>query len=83
MTARDLQRQFTAETGWMPQNSQGEPDIDYVEWLEKKVLKKVPSKDEIRKVLYTTCKKEHTEDGLKTTWTFNDQAEAILKLLQP
>lgn len=33
-----LRGQFKAETGISWINSQGEPDIDYVEWLEKRIL---------------------------------------------
>jgi hypothetical protein len=39
MTAEDLRHQFHNEEGISWENSQGEPDIDYVIWLERKVLK--------------------------------------------
>jgi hypothetical protein len=38
MKAEELQKQFKKETGDSWLNSQGEPDIDYVTWLENKVL---------------------------------------------
>ena len=34
----ELRNQFTKETGEERINSQGEPDIDYVDWLENKIL---------------------------------------------
>jgi hypothetical protein len=33
-----LKQQFLEETGMNWLNSQGEPDIDYVAWLEKKSM---------------------------------------------
>jgi len=43
MTREELQRDFEREQmiGWM--NSQGEPDIDYVMWLEEKILSLPPA----------------------------------------
>lgn len=38
MTTLDLNIQFRKETGMSCINSQGEPDIDYVKWLEKKMI---------------------------------------------
>ena len=38
MTRKELQLQFYKEKGIECVNSQGEPDIDYVKWLEDKVL---------------------------------------------
>ena len=39
MIPEDLRNEFKALSGdnWI--NSQGEPDIDYVSWLEKKLIK--------------------------------------------
>ncbi len=34
-----LKNEFFAETGIEWENSQGEPDIDYINWLEAKVKK--------------------------------------------
>jgi hypothetical protein len=36
--AEELRYQFFKETGYTWENSQGEPDIDYVYWLENKVI---------------------------------------------
>jgi hypothetical protein len=36
--AEELREQFFKETGYTWENSQGEPDIDYVYWLENKVI---------------------------------------------
>lgn len=33
----NIKKQYEAETGESWENSQGEPDIDYVEWLENKI----------------------------------------------
>lgn len=38
MTKYDLRNDFHNEQGIKWINSQGEPDIDYVEWLENKIL---------------------------------------------
>lgn len=38
MTPEDLRNKFEEETGTPWQNSQDEPDIDYVMWLETKVI---------------------------------------------
>lgn len=35
----ELRKQFEKETGTHWENSQGEPDIDYVAWLETRLLK--------------------------------------------
>ena len=37
-----LRRKFQKETGMMWENSDEEPDIDYVEWLEAKVIAAQP-----------------------------------------
>lgn len=37
MTSKELQTEFYKETGINAWNGDGEPDIDYVSWLEKKV----------------------------------------------
>jgi hypothetical protein len=37
-TAEELRTQYQMENGDPWENSQGEPDIDYVMWLEKKLL---------------------------------------------
>lgn len=39
-TMGDLRNQFKEETGTNWENSQHEPDIDYVDWLEKKIIEK-------------------------------------------
>lgn len=36
--AEELREQFFKETGYTWENSHGEPDIDYVYWLENKVI---------------------------------------------
>lgn len=38
MTRDELRDNFHNEQGIKWENSQGEPDIDYVEWLEDKVI---------------------------------------------
>lgn len=38
MTKQDLRQDFHNEQGIKWENLQGEPDIDYVEWLENKIL---------------------------------------------
>jgi len=38
MTKDDLRKDFEKETGLNWINSQEEPDIDYVEWLENKII---------------------------------------------
>lgn len=38
MTREELQHDFNNEQGINWLNSQGEPDIDYVMWLENKIL---------------------------------------------
>lgn len=48
MNRSDLKRQFKDEKGISWKNSQGEPDIDYVEWLEAKVI--AVQKDAIKSV---------------------------------
>jgi hypothetical protein len=40
-TAEELRTQFQMENGDPWENSQGEPDIDYVMWLEEKLLNKL------------------------------------------
>lgn len=40
---RDLRKQFEDETGDHWTNSQGEPGIDYVSWLEQKIVKESDS----------------------------------------
>lgn len=42
MTDSDLRRKFKDEKGISWRNSHGEPDIDYVEWLEAKVIAAQP-----------------------------------------
>lgn len=42
MTAVDLKNKFEEETGVPWINSQGEPDIDYVTWLEKNLISHLP-----------------------------------------
>lgn len=37
-TPSDLREKFEDQTGYSWQNSQGEPDIDYVMWLEANYL---------------------------------------------
>lgn len=39
-----------------------------------------PTKEEIKKVLYETCKKQESENGIEVAWNFDEQAEAVLKL---
>lgn len=56
MKSTELQTQFYKEKGIEAFNSQGEPDIDYVQWLEEKVV--LPQADVIKSV----C--EHTVDDL-------------------
>lgn len=41
--AKKLRDQFEVETGEKHINSQGEPDIDYVAWLEQKLVKESDS----------------------------------------
>jgi len=41
MTNEILRAQFEIETGITWTNSQGEPDIDYVAWLEKKLIQHI------------------------------------------
>jgi len=43
MDALKLRAQFELETGYTWTNSQGEPDIDYVAWLENKVTGPSPA----------------------------------------
>jgi hypothetical protein len=38
MTAKEIRREFFKETGTPVINSQGEPDVDYVDWLEAKII---------------------------------------------
>lgn len=38
MTTKELRVIFETETGTHWENSQCEPDIDYVEWLESKII---------------------------------------------
>lgn len=38
MTPFDLRERFKNETGIESTNSQGEPDVDYVDWLELKII---------------------------------------------
>ena len=38
MTAADLRDKFQQRLGIHWQNSQGEPDIEYVEWLESELI---------------------------------------------
>jgi len=40
MTAKDLRQQFQNEEGISWENPRGEPYIDYVMWLERKVLRR-------------------------------------------
>jgi len=40
---RELRKQFEDQTGDHWTNSQGEPDIDYVSWLEQKLVKESDS----------------------------------------
>lgn len=51
MTRLELQILFYEETGIECFNSQGEPDIDYVQWLETKIIeqKNIISDEEIKK----------------------------------
>lgn len=45
-TATTLQKQFKKEKGISWQNKQGEPDIDYVNWLEEKLIQKNEIKEQ-------------------------------------
>ena len=53
-TAEELRKIFKKETGINDTNSQGEPDIEYVWWLENRIIERLqqielPSDDEIEK----------------------------------
>lgn len=37
LTAEEIRKKFETETGVTPDNSQGEPDIEYVQWLENRL----------------------------------------------
>lgn len=39
MNKQELREEFKKETGYNYINSQGEPDIDYMKWLEQKLVK--------------------------------------------
>lgn len=47
MNAKDLRVKFFNETGTKWENSQEEPDVDYVQWLENKVLVAMKLLDEL------------------------------------
>ncbi len=37
LTAEEIRNKFETESGVAPNNSQGEPDIEYVQWLENRL----------------------------------------------
>jgi len=88
MTAKDLRHQFHNEQGISWENSQGEPDIDYVMWLEQKVIRlkaKMPSEEEVLQYFnnHFDCyaDAEHVEIAmtntavLKLIWWFRNRME--------
>lgn len=46
ITTRDLKQQFKKEVGIDWENSQGEPDIEYVWWLEQQIINDKGQSDE-------------------------------------
>ena len=57
MTPRDLKEQFKIETGRSIINDKGCHDIDYVHWLEDKIVKNCFIPDVIKSVC-PACQKE-------------------------
>jgi hypothetical protein len=48
-TRTDLRVQFEELSGIRWENSQGEPDIEYVEWLEKELVQLITTKSSTEK----------------------------------
>lgn len=63
-----LREQFYKETGMMWENSDDEPDIDYVEWLEAKVIavqNDVIGNEALREALLNFCEHLNSYKGLE------------------
>ena len=58
-TARDLAKEFFNETGTLTINSQGEPDIDYVQWLENRLCESLDQTAKLEELI--EAQKELTE----------------------
>lgn len=79
MTRTELQKQFYEEKGIECVNSQGEPDIDYMQWLEDKVLEshkpvEVNYLERINDLMWNTW-------GVKSADFGRSQGEAIMEIL--
>jgi hypothetical protein len=89
MTAEDLRHQFHNEQGISWENSQGEPDIDYVIWLEQKVIRlksveaKMPSEEEALQYFnnHFDCYTDVEIDNYTTTEIAMTRS-AILKMVE-
>lgn len=66
MTSEELKQEFKEESGTNWKNSQGEPDIDYVAWLESRVIGLSSSNSSLKEVIAKAIKTGH--EGLKSTW---------------
>ena len=62
MIPEDLRNEFKALSGdnWI--NSQGEPDIDYVSWLEKKLIKNHGVSHDVSNSDYILCQCESEDE---------------------
>lgn len=69
MTAEDLRNKFKEEMGIPWENSQGEPDIDYVTWLEQQVISSQP--------LISTPTTQQYLDRAKKLWNSNEKLSAL------
>lgn len=87
-TITELQNKFYKETGVECINSQGEPDIDYMQWLEDKVIKGATEQDLISKarevhnrseqLVCPNCKESHSEtdcNGFCTAYCLQEYEE--------
>lgn len=79
-----LKNKFFAETGAEWENSQGEPDIDYVNWLEAKVEKIISTNKRMAKLLEEAAELlRDTDDGkIAEAWVMINGVAAPLRHAQ-
>jgi hypothetical protein len=84
MSKDKYQTEYLLETGddWV--NSQGEPDIDYVAWLESKLSKTLPDLEAAEKEIERLRGKLNEIDGLAVLYKYEDwdEVEAALEKIK-
>lgn len=76
MTTEDLRNKFKEQTGINWENSQKEPDIDYVMWLEKQVIACEPLIP-LPPSLSKEAQEEHDLLKAKIAWQSNNKISAM------